>query len=241
MEFAPNLKNLHTQEEALRKKSIEVVLSDPEMCLNISMIEEAMDVSVNLQQILGTTEDFQVIDMLSKRFFNALGASQKLALSGYYQNSALILRDVLESVFLIDLFRRRTESIAEWRNANRKIMKKEFSPMAVRIKLDKMDGTESSRREQIYRDFCELAGHPTMKSSSMLSPIKGGSSVNGPFVEKTSLSAVLNETGRLALQVGGHLLDFYPSESDVKNKQREKFYKVGSLWVKNFYPDALKV
>ena len=49
------------------------------------------------------------------RTFNAFAASIKLTLSGYHQNSALILRDVMETVFLLSLFAGDPSLVARWR------------------------------------------------------------------------------------------------------------------------------
>lgn len=45
-----------------------------------------------------------------------------------------------------------------------------------------------------------------MKSAWMMRPQKDGDAVIGPFIEKTSLEAVLSEMGRLAVQAGEHLM-----------------------------------
>ena len=108
--------------------------------------------------------------MLGIRTFNAFGASLKLALSGYSQNGALVMRDILETVFLIDLFQGDRKLIKKWRLADKTTLDKEFMPVTVRMALDSRDGFTSKKREAIYKLFSELAGHPTMKSALMLRP-----------------------------------------------------------------------
>jgi hypothetical protein len=65
-------------------------------------------------------ENLKVAVVLGMRTFNAFAASIKLALSGYHQNSALILRDVMETVFLLDLFAGDPSLIERWRHADKK-------------------------------------------------------------------------------------------------------------------------
>ena len=90
--------------------------------------------------------------------FNAFGASLKLALSGYSQNSALILRDVLETVFLTDYFAGDRTLIERWRFADKKARIKDFGPVRVREALDARDG--QFRRAQARADPALLAvGH----------------------------------------------------------------------------------
>jgi SAM-dependent methyltransferase len=76
-----------------------------------------------------------------------IAASVGLALLGYSQNSALILRDVLETVFLIDYFAGDRTPIERWRFAEKKARMKDFGPVKVREALDARDGfTETDTR-----------------------------------------------------------------------------------------------
>lgn len=191
-----------------------------------------------LRQFSTDDEDLKVIQILGMRIFNAFGASLKLALSGYAQNSALVLRDILETVFLVDLFRGDRTRIARWRFADRKTLKEGFSPAAVRKVLDARDGHTMKRREEIYKLFSELAGHPTMKSAWMMRPEKDGDAVIGPFIEKTSLDAVLSEMGRIAVQAGELLNAFFPREWQEAVGPRLAFFRVRKHWFSVFYPEA---
>jgi hypothetical protein len=100
------LASLHVGEEILRGKALDLIAGDDRLKLHLAIIEAVMDLADKLRQFRTDDEDLKVIQILGMRTFNALGASVKLALSGYSQNSALILRDVLETVYLIDYFAR---------------------------------------------------------------------------------------------------------------------------------------
>ncbi len=197
-----------------------------------------MNVCDMLRQCQTEDENLKVIQMLGMRMFNAFGASLKLALSGYIQNSALILRDILETVFLLDLFSGDHSLIAKWRSADAKILRQHFSPAAVRKTLDNRYGHTTGKREDLYKLFSELAGHPTMKSSWMMRPQRDGDAVIGPFIEKTSLDAVLSEMGRLAVQTGQHLVAFYPEVWEAGKKPRTSFAEATRNWFLTFYPGA---
>src|SRR5262245_55594183 len=93
----PNLASLHAGEEFLRGKAISLIAVDERLKLHLTIIEAAMDLADVLRQFDTADEDLKVIQLLGMRTFNAFGAGMKLALSGYSQNSALILRDVLET------------------------------------------------------------------------------------------------------------------------------------------------
>ncbi|EGE59916.1 hypothetical protein RHECNPAF_1780019 [Rhizobium etli CNPAF512] len=233
-----NLHSLHCQEEQLRGKALELVRQDQNLRLHVTVVEQAMNIGDLLRHYPTNDEDMKVIQMLGMRMFNAFGASLKLALSGYIQNSTLLMRDVLETVFLVDLFRGERDLIEKWRFADSKTLKADFSPAAVRKALDSRYGHTSRRREETYKLFCELAGHPTMKSAWMMRPQKDGDAVVGPFIEKTSLEAVLSEMGRLAVQAGLHLIAFFPSDWQQGVVPRHDFTEAAREWIATFYPEA---
>lgn len=231
-----NLVGLHKQEEELRLKALPWIKSNERLLQHITLVELSMDLADLLRQFDTSDEDLKVIQLLGMRTFNAFGASLKLAFSGYFQNSALVMRDILETVFLIDLFQRDKTLISKWRTADKKERIREFRPVRVREKLDTLDGYTSKKRAETYGLFSELAGHPTMRSACMMRPEKEGDAVIGPFMEITSLEAVISEMGRLAIQVGEQLDLFFPEDWDVPVPSRLAFAKSKKLWLDKFYP-----
>ena len=231
-----NLSSLHRQEEHLSEEAAAIVAGDKRLALHLTVVERAMDLADILRQFPTDDEDMKVIQMLGMRMFNAFGASVKLALSGYVQNSALIMRDILETVFLVSLFRGDIAAIERWRVADKKERMKHFSPLRVREALDARDGFESKKRAELYELFSELAGHPTMKSVNMMRPKKDGDAVIGPFIEATSLEAVLSEMGRLAIQAGEILDAFFPDKWTNGDASRAAFAEVKQHWLDTFYP-----
>jgi hypothetical protein len=108
---------LHNAEELLRQKARSMIADDARLQLHLAVTEAAMDLADTLRQFNSSDEDLKVAVVLGMRTFNAFAASIKLTLSGYHQNSALILRDVLETVFLLDLFAGDPSLIERWRQA----------------------------------------------------------------------------------------------------------------------------
>lgn len=194
----------------MREKATLAILNDSEVLLHLDAIERAMSLAKVVVDYPTGDEDFKVIKMLSIRMFNAFGASLKLILSGYHQNGALVMRDTLETLFLMDLFRTDSSSIQHWRFADKKQMKEMFSPLAVRKTLDKRDGLNTMKRAETYKMFSELAAHPNMHSQHMLKAEKGGDIVMGPFMEFSSLKSGISELGRLAIQSGEIMNAFLP-------------------------------
>jgi hypothetical protein len=233
-DLTPNLTSLHRVEEDLRQKARHMIAGDPRLQLHVAVTEATMNLAEMLRQFPTSDEDLKVIMMLGMRTFNAFGASLTLALSGYHQNSALVLRDVLETAFLLDLFRGNRALIERWRFADKKARAKEFSPVKVREELDARDGNTSKKRYEMYEMFCELAGHPNMNSHLMMRPEKGGDVVIGPFMEVTTLRAGISEMGRLAVQVGESLDAFLPPGWGVPS--RVFFGRLKVQWSSTFYP-----
>ena len=231
-----NLRSLHRQEERLRERALELVAADAHLVLHARMVENAMDLADLLRQVHTEDEDMKVIQVLGMRTFNAFGASFKLALSGYSQNSALVMRDILETVFLLSLFRGDQTLIGRWRCADDKAQRRDFSPAAVRKVIDERDGFQGRKREEVYRMFSELAAHPTMKSVHMMRPEKGGAAVIGPFMAPDALQAVLSEMGRLAVQVSEDLDPFFPETWTDVLPARENSARRRLEWLATFYP-----
>jgi hypothetical protein len=232
------LARLHTAEEHLRSKALEVVAGDERLQLHLAVVEGTMDLADTLRQLDTNDEDLKVIQIFGMRTFNAFGASLKLVLSGYSQNSALVLRDVMETMFLIDYFAGDRSLISRWRLADKKARMKAFSPVKVREALDARDGFTEKKRFKDYETFSELAGHPSLKSHLMMRPQQGGDAVIGPFMEATTLDAVIFEMARMAIQVGEQLNLFFPADWQGALPSRLAFAKLKQRWIARFYPSG---
>lgn len=240
LKFPANLHRLHEGEEFLHLKAIELIEVDPRLLLHVTVIEQTMDLLDTFRQFETDDEDFKAIQMLGLRLFNALASSVRLLLAGYAQTSALILRDVLETVFLLDFFRTNRKAITTWRNADKKARLKDFKPVKIREALDQRDGFTTKKREEMYSMFSELAGHASMASVSMLRPT-GMNARNGPFLDPAVLDAVLSEAGRLAVQVGETIGSFLPSEWDRGKATYLVFHATKLGWISEFYPTKAKM
>lgn len=196
-----------------------------------------MNLADVLRQHETSDEDLKVVQVLGIRMFNSFGAGLKLALSGYSQKCALIMRDVIETAFLIDHFSSDRKLIERWRHADKKVRKKEFAPVKVREALDARDGVTGKKRHELYEMFSELAGHPNMNSGHMLRPSRGGDIVIGPFIEASTLGPTLFEMGRLALQAGEHLDQFFPADWQYGRASQIAFAEIKLRWFDTFYPN----
>jgi len=232
-----NLICLHHGEEQLRVKAIEQLASDQISLLHLTVVERVMDLADVLRQHETDDEDLKLIQVFGMRCFNAFASSTKLTLSGYSQTAALLLRDVLETTFLLDLFRGERALISEWRLADKQARKKKFGPIHIRMKLDNRDGLTNLKRAAAYDLLSELAAHPTMQSVAMLRPLNMDAQI-GPFIDNTVLTAVLAEMGKLAIQVGEQLYEFVPKGWQNGLLARASFLDAKKRWIDTFYPAA---
>lgn len=226
-----NLRRLHQGEEILREQSLTFIEASALLRTHVTAIEHAMDVADQLRQLPDCDDDLATVKILSMRIFNAFAGGLKLALSGYGQLSAMVMRDILETTFLLGLFAREPALVSEWRTADRKVRWSKFRPDAVRKRLDELDGFNSQRRKEHYYLLSELAAHPSDKSHLMLRPIPAMDATSGPFVEESSLDAVLSEMAKIALVAGEALVRFFPSGRAEYDATKNGFCRFRDLWI----------
>lgn len=196
-----NLLRLHAGEDDLWTRTLALIAETPDLLDHLDITERAMDVIDVLRQSYTTTDDERTISHFGLRSFNSFATAWKLAASGYYQPSALLLRDVIETTNLVNYFQIAPGEIAHWRTADARTLKNDFSPAPIRKALDDHAGKGKSKREEIYKKFSVLAGHPTLKGFAMLRP-QGMEAQIGPFLDLSALRAVLEEMSMLASQAG---------------------------------------
>jgi hypothetical protein len=228
--FPDNFLNLHAGEELVRIKSIEAIEGSDELLAHARVAKSAMDlIDYFARQYRHRDDDDLTVQLLGIRLFNGSASAIKLLLSGYYQTSAQLQRDLLETVFLLNYFLTDRGLIANWRTSDKKERQKQFRPVVVRIALDKRDGFTSGKREKAYSDLSELAGHPSYAGFRMLTPVPGGDAHCGPFFEATVMRATLEELAKLLVQASTIFTRFFPA-------QRRQDYETSILWMEEFGP-----
>lgn len=238
LESIQTLIALQSYEKALRSGAFFLIAVNDKFIVHLETVQQTMDLADTLRQIPTDDEDLKVIQLLGMRVFNAFASGLLLATCGYSQNSALVMRDILETVFLVDMFQTDRQLITEWRTASDTKRRKKFGPIHVREFLDARDGFVGMKRAQHYRVFSELAGHPTMKSSYMMRPQKNGSAYSGPFISAHLLEIVITEMGSLAFQASQQLDKFFPEDFEKTKSLRQQFRGVREKWFKTFVATA---
>ena len=137
------------------------------------------------------SDDELTIQWLGIRLFNTCASSLKLMLAAYYQSSVMLLRDLLETGFLIDYFGIDRTKIRAWRQSTEKQRTETFSPFKVREGLDKHNNLTGKQRAKVYKVMCNYGTHPTPEGFLLVS-LKGSGEI-GPFFDHKFLKAVLEE------------------------------------------------
>jgi hypothetical protein len=179
-------------------------------------------------------EDAKVVRLLGMRLFNGCAVAFQLIASGYYQTAAMIMRDLLETVFLLGFFRLDPGKISDWRTADDATRKRQFAPVKIRIALDEKDGFTEKKRAAAYELLCELASHPTYKGLQMLAP-KGQEHHCGPFFDSTFLKPMIEELVKLAIQAGTNYNLFFKGETKAKMEIKISFMEACGEWFERFF------
>ena len=196
-ELPDKLKNLSKREEEIENDSIVLLKSDAISDKRLTAYEDAMDVVFSLlNDHKNRSDDELTIQYIGIRLFNALAVSLRLMLSGYYQISFAIQRDMLEVAFLLDYFLYCPEKIVEWKNSTNDERIDKYSPGNIRKILDDRDGLVNKRRKKKYGLFCEYAAHVSYPGMKLVAPKNLGEI--GPFFDEKFLKncfAELTENG----------------------------------------------
>jgi len=230
-----NFVHLHSDEEFIRSQSLKAIAQSADMSLHIQVIETAANLTYHLlHRDEHKDDDDLTVRLLGIRMFNGLNATLKLLLSGYYQASTLHQRDLMETFFLLDYFSGDRALIAKWRSADDAILKREFSPIAVRMALDDRAGHTEKKRAEVYKMFSTLAGHPHPKGFVMYR-LPDGKHHCGPFFEEKSLDATLSELAKSAVQVGETFEKFFDHESKVDFSTKLAFLESVQAWLIRYF------
>jgi len=192
-----NLESLHKHEEELRTKSVLEINADQNIKDQFVIIQESLNMIFGVTKSYKTEDKIELtIQYIGARFFNSIVTAIKLMLSGYYQSSVTLQRDIVEIGFLLDYFLSDKSKIEEWKNSPTKERMDKFSPATVRKALDDRDGFQGKKRQEIYKLMSEVATHPTYAGFKLLAP--DGKVHLGPFFDAKYLKHLVHE---LALRV----------------------------------------
>ena len=189
------------------------IAANSELRDHVSVINSGLDLIPRLPAAHPHRNDDElVVFRLMVRCFNGGASCLRLLRSGYYQPAFSMIRDIVETAFLLDLFKRETAKITEWRTLPAKDREKRFAPVKVREQLDELDGFKEARRALAYKLLSTYAAHPTPEGFTIISP--GWMTQVGPFPDEERLTAGLQELAKqltyAAIVISGYADDSRP-------------------------------
>lgn len=175
-------------------KSKAFIFDNPKATEFLKLFDKANDALINTwnPDYQNSTKDLLTLKYIGSRLFNTAIAAFHSCLSGYYQISFSLQRDLIETQFLLDVFRSFPEKIKEWREADDKKLKSHFSPLSLRILLDKRDGFEKKKRAERYQKLCKYASHMTYAGFTLLTNDSNQIEL-GPFYNEKKLLNCLHD------------------------------------------------
>lgn len=178
------------------------------------------------------SEEELIIKYIGTRVFNHAMVAYRCSLSGYYQASYAMQRDLIEIMFLTDLFRSFPDKIKEWKGVSNEERLKNFSPSALYKVLDKRDRFSEQKRKAQYQQYCEYASHVSFPGFSLLTNQNNKVEI-GPFYDEKKLINTLYDLCRNYGAVGMHLAANVKSKNvhaiKLAMKHMEKFDKVYAM------------
>ncbi|MDO9372499.1 MAG: hypothetical protein Q7U07_07930 [Gammaproteobacteria bacterium] len=188
-----NLSSLHIHEEEIRATSLKLIDNNPDLREHLSMIHGAMAIIYTMaHDHASATDDELTVQYLGLRLFNSAASSIKLGLSGYYQSAFALVRDVFETVALLDYMRSNPNKIAVWKSSDTKQRMANFGPGAIRKALNERDHFSGNKRKETYDRLSEYAAHATAPGFQLLA--SDGLGQIGPFLSEKYLKAWIEET-----------------------------------------------
>ncbi len=227
------LQNLSEHEQENHNTSMLTINGEENLKEHLGIVKESLDLLYRLTILYENKDDDELaLQYLAIRMFNTVVSALKLLLSGYYQNSFAVQRDLLETGLLLDYFRTNRIKINEWKTSTRQDRLRNYSPRAIRNALNARDGSSKNRRAEIYETLCEYATHPTAPSFQLTQ--NKGSGTIGPFFEGKKLEGALTE---LAIRLPMFALVYallFPKLPLESQKAHDEFRNKIKIWSEKY-------
>jgi hypothetical protein len=234
-EATQNLHSLHQHEEGLRAKSLEEIDARADLREHFALISEAMNVIYAFSHDHEHANDDELtLQFLGIRLFNAAGAAQKLALSGYYQKAFDAVRDILETCFLVDFLTTYPDKISEWKAADKRVRIAQFGPGIIRNALDKRDSFTGGERKKIYDLLSEHASHASYPGFGLVTNDQNLGQV-GPFFDEKKLAVFLQELAMRLSHAAVVLLSDHEGEDRKLLLTRAHYLHAVNTWSAKYF------
>lgn len=206
-----NLARLWAAEDEMMAWAATVVASEEYLQEHLELIEAYMDCIEMVRRSAPSGDRHVALVGLFLRTFDASSYCVRSAMSGNYTGSAMYARDLLETQFLLSYLMDEHGRPEAWLSSDPKRSPEEYKPVVVRKYLDDRDGFVERKREQNYKALSILGAHPSAGGLELKRD--GGRAIHaGPFKQRDTLEACIQEAARVVLPLCGLLHDYCTSE-----------------------------
>jgi hypothetical protein len=170
----------------------------------IELFSAAAAVTISPRNDDGRAEqELVALQVLGIRVLNSMGAADELILQGFFQPAAIMIRDIVECSYLLDLFSRAREHLPKWIALGQEAGLKEYKPGQVRDLLNAIDGIDRKARQAPYTFYSRYGTHPNSEAVGLIAP---EAAVHiGPFVDETRLIGLTYDLTRFGVLAAMHL------------------------------------
>ena len=206
-----NLIRLHAIEERCRAEALALIARDADLQKQLVLVERAMDALIVTARRPTDSENEETVQLLALRLLSDCSAALKLLLGGYAQASAMALRDIMETGYLVAYLAEDPSRIPLWRKADGRSLETDFAPAVIRKALDKPNGFRDGQRAARHAVLCKMAIHPTFESFRLLTP-DGQRCHGGPFTDRRIFTGLIREMALIVCAVAPAVIAFFPEE-----------------------------
>jgi hypothetical protein len=236
MTFPENFDLLHRSEELIREQTKKAIEATDVLLRHFVAVEASLTLIDHFARGPGDMGDDQLtIRLLGLRLFNSAAGAVQSLMSGYYQNSVMLQRDLLEVSFLLNYFHSNRAQIAEWRRCDESERNKKFSAYKVWTNLDDRDGFTERKREAHYKLLCTLGAHASYQGFELLRPTPGGDAHGGPYFAERALDATAAELAKVSLGAATNFTLFFDAKSLADWETKLRFMEAQVAWFEYFF------
>lgn len=161
------------------------------------------------------------IQLIATRLAFSAASAFTLALNGYYHNSMMIIRDIMEIGFLLDYFTYKPESILDWTTCNDEKRKSDYSVPVLYRKLTGLEKTHNNSRKFIYSEYSRMFTHASPNFAFLIT--KNGERITDPMIRDDQLEFCIWELSLWTeFAMVSYLSNLYPKENRPPNSQVDK-------------------
>ncbi|MGL4323799.1 MAG: hypothetical protein ACRCTD_07130 [Beijerinckiaceae bacterium] len=169
---------------------------------------------------------------LGVRCFNSCGAALRLLRCGHWQPTILVIRDLYETQFLLDLLARDATKLKAWLTLSEQERKKQFKAVSIRQALDTLDGFTEKRREERYKMLSTYGAHATPEGFGIISP--DGMTNIGPYPDQKLLKGVIEELAMVTAHAAATISPLVKPTDRDELARKLAFIEFLEAWRKRF-------